>query len=184
MRYIGLVHYPVLNRAGELIVSAVTNLDIHDIARAAATYGVTNFFIITPLERQIALTREIMGHWLTGVGGMLNPDRKRAMETVRVVSSVEDVRFAIENRHGLAPEVYATTACRYPDAVSWRHLRNRMDMQATPVCLLFGTASGLAMELLGPINGILEPICGAGAYNHLSVRSAVSVALDRLFGCY
>ncbi len=184
MRYIGLVHYPVLNRAGELIVSAVTNLDIHDIARAAATYGVTNFFVITPLERQMALTREIMEHWLTGMGGTLNSDRKKAMETVRVVSSVEEALSAIENRHGLAPEVYATTACRRSNAISWRHLRDRIHMQAVPVCLLFGTASGLAMELLASVNGVLEPICGVGDYNHLSVRSAVSVALDRLFGCY
>ncbi|MDD3553279.1 MAG: RNA methyltransferase [Deltaproteobacteria bacterium] len=184
MRYIGLVHYPVLNRAGELIVSAVTNLDIHDIARAAATYDVMNFFVITPLERQMALTREIMGHWLTGVGGTLNADRKKAMETVRVVSSVGEALSAIENRHGRSPEVYATTACRRPDAVSWRYLRNHIDMLDAPVCLLFGTASGLAMELLPPVNGILEPIYGPGDYNHLSVRSAVSVALDRLFGCY
>ncbi|MEZ0328164.1 MAG: RNA methyltransferase [Dissulfuribacterales bacterium] len=184
MRYIGLVHYPVLNREGELIVSAVTNLDIHDVARAAATYGVTNFFVITPIERQMALTREIIGHWLTGVGGTLNADRKRAMETVRVVSSVEEALAAIKTKHGLAPEVYATTACKHADAVSWRYLRNRMDMEAVPVCLLFGTASGLAMELLGRVNGVLEPIYGVGDYNHLSVRSAVSVALDRLFGCY
>lgn len=184
MRYIGLVHYPVLNRAGDLIVSAVTNLDIHDIARAAATYGVTNFFVITPLERQMLLIREIIEHWLTGVGGRLNADRKKAMETVMVVSSVQEALSVIESRHGLAPEVYATTACRHPDAISWRHLRNRIDIQTTPVCLLFGTASGLAMELLASVNGVLEPIYGTVDYNHLSVRSAVAVALDRLFGCY
>ena len=35
-----LLHYPVTNRAGELITTSVTNLDIHDLARSARTYEV------------------------------------------------------------------------------------------------------------------------------------------------
>ena len=38
--YLALVHYPVVNRRGEVIVSALINLDLHDIARAAKTFGV------------------------------------------------------------------------------------------------------------------------------------------------
>lgn len=184
MRYIGLVHYPVLNRSGETIVSAVTNLDIHDIARAAATYGIRYFFIITPLERQRALVQEIMDHWLSGVGGILNEDRKKAMERVVVASSVEDAITMIEQCHGRKPEIYATTACRRDGAVSWRGLRGRIEREGFPVFLLFGTASGLAPELLASVDGILEPISGVEGYNHLSVRSAVSISLDRLFGVY
>jgi len=182
MRYIGLVHYPVVNRAGKRIVSAVTNLDIHDIARASATYGIEAFFIITPLERQIALARKIIAHWLKGVGGELNMDRKRAMETAKIVPSIEDAVAVIETTHGQPPEVYATTAHRYSQTVGWRQLRGQLETQAVPVLLLFGTASGLAPEILDSVDGVLEPICGRGDYNHLSVRSAVSVALDRLFG--
>jgi hypothetical protein len=29
---------------------------------------------------------------------------------------------------------------------------------------------------------ILDPLAGAGTYNHLSVRSAVAIILDRLLG--
>ncbi|MBT8351253.1 MAG: RNA methyltransferase, partial [Deltaproteobacteria bacterium] len=36
--YVALVHYPVVNKNGDVIASAVTNLDLHDIARAAKTY--------------------------------------------------------------------------------------------------------------------------------------------------
>lgn len=36
---IALVHYPVLGKKGEIIGSAITNLDLHDIARTAKTYG-------------------------------------------------------------------------------------------------------------------------------------------------
>ncbi len=41
--YIGLVHHPVRNRHGETVATAVTNLDIHDIARAARTYGIRGY---------------------------------------------------------------------------------------------------------------------------------------------
>ncbi|MBW2332764.1 MAG: RNA methyltransferase, partial [Deltaproteobacteria bacterium] len=47
--YIGLLHYPVYNRRGEIIVSAITSLDLHDLARLAKTYGVKKFYVINPL---------------------------------------------------------------------------------------------------------------------------------------
>ncbi|MBP1726316.1 MAG: hypothetical protein H6Q51_1614, partial [Deltaproteobacteria bacterium] len=50
--YVALLHYPVYNRNGHVVCSAITNLDIHDIARAARTYGVSGFYVITPLEEQ------------------------------------------------------------------------------------------------------------------------------------
>ena len=35
---IALVHYPVLDRRGDVVTSAVTNLDVHDLARLSTTY--------------------------------------------------------------------------------------------------------------------------------------------------
>ncbi len=49
---IALIHFPVINKLGETIGSAVTNLDIHDIARAARTFGVDRYYIITPYADQ------------------------------------------------------------------------------------------------------------------------------------
>jgi hypothetical protein len=48
--------------------------------------------------------------------------------------------------------------------------------------LLFGTAWGLADEILEAADHRLAPINGKGAYNHLAVRSAVAIILDRLLG--
>ena len=50
--YVALTHYPVVNKKGNVIASALTNLDLHDISRAAKTYGLKSFFVVTPLEDQ------------------------------------------------------------------------------------------------------------------------------------
>ena len=48
------------------------------------------------------------------------------------------------------------------------------------VLLLFGTGWGLAPEALARMDDVLEPVRGTTDYNHLSVRSAASIILDRL----
>ena len=47
--YIGLVHYPIYNKHMEVVTTALTNYDLHDIARTAKTYGVRTYFIIHPI---------------------------------------------------------------------------------------------------------------------------------------
>ena len=46
--------------------------------------------------------------------------------------------------------------------------------------LIFGTGWGLTREILDRCDDLLEPVRGTGDYNHLSVRSAASIILDRL----
>lgn len=41
---------------------------------------------------------------------------------------------------------------------------------------------GLIEEVMESSDYILEPIRGKAVYNHLSVRAAVAIILDRLFG--
>ena len=48
--------------------------------------------------------------------------------------------------------------------------------------LLFGTGWGMTNEVMNKADLILEPIRGKAEYNHLSVRAAVAIILDRLFG--
>ncbi len=183
MIYIALVHYPVLNRRGETIVSAVTNLDIHDIARVSATYGIAGYFIITPVEEQQALVHDLTAHWLKG--GSPNSDRKTALSLVHVVSSIEEARSRIVKVSGALPRMIATSARMREKCISWRSLRKDIDEDkqcSTPVLLLFGTASGLSDQVFGQVDGTLEPIEPGREYNHLSVRSAVAITLDRLLG--
>jgi hypothetical protein len=46
--------------------------------------------------------------------------------------------------------------------------------------LLFGTGWGLADEVLEAADALLPPLAGPSGYNHLSVRAAAAIVLDRL----
>lgn len=76
---IALVHYPVYNKKGSVIASAVTNLDLHDLARLAKTYDLGAFHVITPVKEQQAFIGRILDHWLFGWGGVYNKDRVDAL---------------------------------------------------------------------------------------------------------
>ncbi len=179
--HIALIHHPVLNKKGDIIGSAVTNLDLHDIARVARTYGVSRYYIVTPYPDQQNLAREMLNHWLTGHGGRYNPARKEALSIVRVVDNLEDVQENIRKRFNRKPLLVCTSARKQSCSVSFSEVRKEVNRKH-PVILLFGTAHGLAPELLQQADHILPPITGVTDYNHLSVRSAASIILDRLSG--
>jgi len=171
----------VVDKHGETIASAVTNLDLHDIARAAKTYGVRGYYVITPIEEQLALVRQILDHWIIGKGAVYNPKRRQALELVRVNTSFEAMRAEITAEEGCPPRTVATSARRHSGSLSYRRLREMLNHQA-PVILAFGTAWGLSDDFMADADDILDPLAGAGTYNHLSVRTAVAIILDRLLG--
>ncbi len=179
--YVALIHHPVIDRHGETIASAVTNLDVHDIARVCRTYGVSGYYVITPLNDQMVLVNRILGHWLTGVGRRYNPDRQQALELVRVKATVAEMIGEITEAEGRRPTTVATTARRHVGSLSFRRLRELL-VDAVPIVLAFGTAWGLSDSFMADADFILDPLIGAGTYNHLSVRSAVSIILDRALG--
>ena len=177
-----LVHYPVLNRLGETIGAAITNLDLHDIARAARTFGARRYWLVTPFAEQRQMAEEIIGHWRDGYGKTANPDRGEALALVRIAGSLDEARRTIEAESGRQLLVIATCARRRPGkTVGFGELRARLE-QGEPCLLLFGTGWGLAPEVLEAADALLPPIVGSGDYNHLSVRSAAAIALDRLMG--
>jgi len=181
--YLALTHYPVVNKSGDIIASAVTNLDLHDISRAAQTYGVKYFYAVTPLKDQQVLVQRIIAHWIDGAGAVYNPDRRRALETIRVVDSIADVVEDIRRIENKSPKTVVTSASRYPASIGYDDLRNEMK-NGRPHLLVFGTAWGLAESFVSEADYILEPIMGSTDYNHLSVRTAAGIILDRLLGDY
>ena len=44
--YVGLVHYPIYDKNFNVITTAITNYDLHDISRSSKTYGIKKYFII------------------------------------------------------------------------------------------------------------------------------------------
>jgi hypothetical protein len=178
---VALVHYPVVNRKNEIIGSAVTNLDLHDIARAGRTFGVNTYWVVTPYRRQQELARQITDHWTEGYGGTANPDRAGALSLIRIQPGLDGVIAAMSEAGGTPPLVIATSADRCTNSMTYAGLQRELK-RGTHVLLLFGTAWGLAPELVQKVNAVLPPIQGVGEFNHLSVRSAVSIILDRLLG--
>ena len=184
--YLALVHHPVYDKHGKVVATSITNLDIHDIARSSKTYGLAGYFIVHPVSAQRELARRILGHWQDGPGQEQNEFRSSALSTVRVVASLEEVTAQITSEQGRAPLVAATTARTQGEdqreAIATRRLVNDTELVERPLLLLFGTGWGLAKEIMERTDRLIEPIRGPSDYNHLSVRSAAGIILDRLFG--
>ena len=49
--YVGLVHYPVYDKNFDVITTAITNYDLHDISRSAKTYGVKKIYYYSLCSR-------------------------------------------------------------------------------------------------------------------------------------
>ena len=179
--HVALVHHPVRDRTGRVVTTAVTNLDIHDIARAGRTYGVKRYFVITPIAAQRDLVERIVSHWSSGASAERIPERGQALSLVELAADLGEARAAIERAEGRPPFVVATAArsmgrptLSFPDA------RERVAAGDEPWLVLFGTGWGLADEVLDGADALLPPLAGPSEYNHLSVRAAAAVVMDRL----
>jgi Uncharacterized protein conserved in bacteria len=180
--YLGLVHYPIYNKNNEIVTTAITNFDIHDIARTARTYNLLKYFIIHPLDAQKALAGEIISYWQEGYGGQYNPDRKEALHIVEVLPDIAAAVDYITVKEGTAPLIVTTDARKYENTVSYASLRQQIHESGRPFLLLFGTGWGIENSVMKQFDYILEPVYGPGDYNHLPVRAAVAIILDRLLG--
>ena len=176
-----LIHYPVLGKNGEVIASAVTNLDLHDIARAGRTYGVRSLYIVTPVQDQLELVDKIVSHWVSGAGSNYNPKRKEAMAIIRVQATLEAALNDI-TAEGHGKPVTITTSARRQNGCTDMAVMRKKIWNGQPHALIFGTAWGLPDDFLKQADYILEPIKGPTDFNHLSVRSAAAILLDRLLG--
>jgi hypothetical protein len=174
----------MLNKRNQVVATSITNLDLHEISRAARTYEAEGFFAVHPASGQQELIREIQKFWQEGYGGQYNPDRKEAFSLFHLAGSLEEVIQIIMNETGQKPVTIATDAKKYPQTVSYRQMKEIIFNEEKVLLLIFGTGSGMLPETVENCDYILEPILGAGDYNHLSVRSAVSIILDRLLGEY
>ena len=90
---------------------------------------------------------------------------------------------AIAADAGARPEIWITAAKAPPGktVISWDTARARLEGEGAPVLILVGTAHGLHPLLTVRADAVLPPFEGHG-YNHLSVRAAAAITLDRLRG--
>ena len=181
--YVVLMHDQVVVQQGTIGTSSVTSLDIHDIARSSKTYGIKNYFVVTPLVDQQKIVSKILEFWNTS-GIEYNKQRHSAVKEVELKENLQSVIAAITAKEGKAPILIATSAqmgdqarriTYYDQNIVWAYDR--------PVLFIFGTAKGLSDDLIKECDYLLLPIEGFSTFNHLSVRSAVAIILDRWLGC-
>lgn len=181
---IALIHHPVLDKAGDIVTTAMTNLDLHDMSRSARTFGLEALFVAHPIEAQRELVSRICSHWVHGSGKKRIPDRALALELVRTTVSLEQAYEELGGRSSV--EMWTTAAsARGATVASFDDARARLeDRDDRVVLILFGTGWGLAPSVIESADLRLAPITrrGGSDYNHLSVRAACAITLDRLLG--
>lgn len=181
--YAILMHDQVLLEGGREGTSSVTSIDIHDIARSAATYGIKKYFIVTPLEDQQKIIRKLLEFWHTDIGLNYNPSRHEALRSVVLVSSIVEAIDLITLEQKKEPVLIATSALKQAHArrISF-HDQEKVWTLDRPVVFIFGTARGLAPAVVERADFLLPPIEGFSDFNHLSVRSAAAIVFDRWLG--
>jgi tRNA (guanine37-N1)-methyltransferase len=180
--YLALLHHPVYDKNKQVVTTAVTNMDIHDIARSARTYDVSGFYVVTPVKALQKLALKIIEHWEHGYGSQYNTTRKEALSLARIRNGLDDVLIEIERQTGENPLVIVTSARTGEGRTSFAALKDMLQSKTCPFLILLGTGWGLTESVFARANYVLEPIEGKAAYNHLSVRSAAAIILDRLLG--
>lgn len=174
-----LTHYPVYNKNKEVVVSSITTLDIHDLSRIAKTFGLGKFYIVTPLKSQIALIERVCSHWKTGFGAIYNPTRNEAFNDICVVDNLNSAFRLILDRAGKPPKVIATGAREFQNSIKFNEMKEKINSK-DPFAILLGTGWGLEKSVLMKADYVLEPIKGIENYNHLPVRGAAAIIVDRL----
>ena len=186
--HIALVHYPVLLKNNTVGSSSITNLDLHDIARISCTYGISSLQIISPIPDQKLLVQELLEHWVHGDGAKTNPDRSKALKLIHIADSLENAITTITTISGKKPLLIGTSAKPELDK------KGREKKLSTPfyqinklaknntILIVLGTSHGLAPEALAQCDFLLPPLRYLGEYNHLPVRAACAIILDRLLG--
>jgi hypothetical protein len=117
-----------------------------------------------------------------GDGARINVHRAEALRGLQVVDSLDQAVERVTQQWGAKPLIVATSARGGEDRITFAQARKRLTRRKGPMLLIFGTSWGLADEAMAKADWVIEPIGAPSDYNHLSVRSAASIVVDRLFG--
>jgi len=185
--YAVLMHTDVLLPGDQVGNTSVTSLDVHDIARSVATYGLKNYFIVTPLCDQQKIIQTLLDFWASPEGIDYNIQRHKALEKVVIVSSLDQVRDYISKKESSQPLLIGSSAraseyFKHNNAITF-YDQSKVWAHNQPVLFVLGTGRGLSPSLLEHCDFMVPPIKGYSSFNHLSVRSAAAVVFDRWLGC-
>lgn len=176
--YVALMHYPMKDKEKINVATSITNMDLHDISRSCTTYDVKKYFVVTPLEAQRGIAQRVIDHWQKGYGATYNVNRKQAFGGTVLSDSLLEVLSEIEKEEGEKPVIIATTARESRANIDFKEVAELSGDK--PCLIIFGTGWGFTEDIFKMSDRVLKPIEGAGNFNHLSVRSAVAIILDRI----
>lgn len=179
---VALLHDKMVDKTGRLVTTSVTLIDVHDISRSCRTYGVAQFFVVHPSQTIRALVRTVKDHWDGDFGSSYNPNRQDALGVLSIVTDLDEVIMHIERRTGKIPKLVATSARDGENRLAYEEFRHTLAQTDEEYLLMFGTGWGMSSELMARADIVLKPIYGPTEYNHLSVRAACAISLDRLQG--
>ena len=182
--YVALLHHPVSDRLGRTVASSITNLDVHDIALTCRTYGAAGFYVVNPVKTLRKLAARTIDHRERGHGGSCNSSRREALALARLSDDLDAAVASVRRECGTAPRLVATSARSRPatNTITFGKMREMLIREPVPYMILLGAGWGLADEVFDRSDFVLEPIAGRDDYNHLSVRAASAVMLDRILG--
>lgn len=182
--YVVIMHDEVLLKDGVVGQTSIKSMDLHDISRAAETFGFVKFFVVQPLKDQQSIAKEFFSFWTEGAGTTYNKTRCQAVSGIEILNSLEEVLEKISQENGgKSALIISTSAKSYPgkEIISF-HDQGKVWKREQPVLIVLGTGHGLAMSIIDRSDYILAPIYGLSNYNHLSVRSAAAIIFDRWLG--
>jgi hypothetical protein len=177
---IAIIHYPVLDKQGDVVATSLNNLELHDVARSCMTYGVEMCYIVTPLRKQREIAEKLISHWTEGYGIRYNPDRAKALRKISIAHEIDEVFTELQAQGN--PVVIGTSSKGKGVPIGDAEMRTWIERDEQPFLILFGTGWGLPPEMTARCNRMLLPVKGKGEYNHLSLRVAIGIILDRLLG--
>jgi hypothetical protein len=183
--HLALVHHPTTDKQGDCVATSVTNLDVHDLSRAGRTYGVEGFWVVHPYPAMKRYVEHVLSHWQEGWGAAYNPTRREALHVTRPVTDLGSLATELESLYPGREVVWVATSAKVCGRqLQYETLRGWLHDSADPrlFCMLLGTGWGLHDDVIADMDYVLEPLKGPGPWNHLSVRAAGGIILDRLMG--
>ena len=145
------------------------------------TFGIELCYIVTPLPKQRQIMEKLIHHWEHGYGAKYNPIRSAALKKVRIKNDMNEMLEEIKQDG--EPIIIGTSSLeRGHKIIGYGELSQWTGNSERPFLMLFGTGWGLTDETIDLCEKMLPPVKGAGEYNHLSLRVAVGIILDRIFG--
>ena len=179
--YVAIIHYPAYDKNHEIVATSLNNMEIHDIARSCMTFDIDLCYIVTPLPKQRQIMERLIHHWEHGYGPTYNPIRSKALEKIKMCDNIKEMLNEISAAG--APLVVGTSSRPDNDkAIGYQEFKDLIHREKRPVLLLFGTGWGLTESTVELCDKMLLPVKGRGDYNHLSLRVALGIILDRIFG--